>query len=43
MLHAGLDLGRRRLDVWRVDDLGAVIAHTVAPPEATVCATLPRG
>jgi transposase len=33
MLHAGLDLGRRRLDVWRVDDLGAVIAHTVAPPD----------
>ena len=31
MLHAGLDLSRRRLDVCLVDDVGQVVAHTAAP------------
>src|SRR3954464_8571868 len=34
MLHAGLDLSRRRVDVCLVDDVGQVVAHTAAPPDA---------
>ncbi len=34
MLHAGLDLSRRRLDVCLVDDVGEVVEHTAAPPDA---------
>ena len=34
MLHAGLDLSRRRLDVCLVDDAGEVVEHTAAPPDA---------
>jgi transposase len=33
MLHAGLDLSRRRLDVCLVDDAGEVVGHTAAPPD----------
>jgi hypothetical protein len=34
MLHAGLDLSRRRLDVCLVDDAGEVVARTAAAPDA---------
>jgi len=34
MLHAGLDLSRRRLDVCLIDDAGEVVDHTAAPPDA---------
>jgi hypothetical protein len=34
MLHAGLDLSRRRLDVCLIDDGGEVVDHTAAPPDA---------
>jgi transposase len=34
MLHAGLDLSRRRLDVCLIDDVGEVVEHTAAPPDA---------
>ena len=34
MLHAGLDLSRRRLDVCLVGDDGAVIGRLAAPPDA---------
>ena len=32
MLHAGLDLSRRRLDVCPVDDAGGLVAQLVAAP-----------
>ena len=28
MLHAGLDLSRRRLDVWLLDEHGELVAQT---------------
>jgi transposase len=34
MLHAGLDLSRRRLDVCLIDDDGEVVAQLAAPPDA---------
>jgi hypothetical protein len=34
MLHAGLDLSRRRLDVCLVDDAGELVEHTAAPPDS---------
>ena len=34
MLHAGLDLSRRRLDVCLVDDAGELVEHTASPPDA---------
>ena len=34
MLHAGLDLSRRRLDVCLVGDAGEVLAQTAAAPDA---------
>ena len=34
MLHAGLDLSRRRLDVCLLDDAGELVEHTAAPPDA---------
>jgi transposase len=34
MLHAGLDLSRRRLDVCLVDEAGEVLARTAAAPDA---------
>jgi transposase len=34
MLHAGLDLGRRRLDVCLIGDDGEVVAQLAAPPDA---------
>ena len=34
MLHAGLDLSRRRLDVCLIDDAGEIVEHTAAPPDA---------
>ena len=34
MLHAGLDLSRRRLDVCLVDDAGEVVAQIAAAPDA---------
>ncbi len=34
MLHAGLDLSRRRLDVCLVDDAGELVAQTAAAPDA---------
>jgi transposase len=33
MLHAGLDLSRRRLDVCLVDDAGEGVEHTAVPPD----------
>ena len=34
MLHAGLDLSRRRLDVCLLDERGELVAETAAPPDA---------
>jgi transposase len=34
MLHAGLDLSRRRLDVCLIDDEGDVVGRLAAPPDA---------
>ena len=34
MLHAGLDLSRRRLDVCLLNDAGEVLAQTAASPDA---------
>jgi transposase len=34
MLHAGLDLSRRRLDVCLVDDSGELVAQIAAAPDA---------
>jgi hypothetical protein len=34
MLHAGLDLSRRRLDVCLVNDAGELVEHTAAAPDA---------
>lgn len=34
MLHAGLDLSRKRLDVCLLDEQGARVAVTAAPPDA---------
>jgi hypothetical protein len=34
MLHAGLDLSRRRLDVCLIDDAGEVVEHTAGLPDA---------
>ena len=34
MLHAGLDLSRRRLDVCLLNDAGEVVAQTAAAPDA---------
>ena len=33
MLHAGLDLSRRRLDVCLVDDAGELVAQLAAAPD----------
>ena len=33
MLHAGLDLSRRRVDVCLVDDAGELVEHTAAAPD----------
>ena len=40
MLHAGLDLSRRRLDVCILSDDGELIARTAAPPDADGLARL---
>jgi transposase len=34
MLHAGLDLSRRRLDVCLLDEQGGTVQHITAPPDA---------
>ena len=34
MLHAGLDLSRRRLDVCLLGDAGELVAQTAAAPDA---------
>jgi hypothetical protein len=34
MLHAGLDLSRRRLDVCLVDDRGELVGESAVPPDA---------
>jgi transposase len=34
MLHAGLDLSRRRLDVCLLDEHGGIVQTTTAPPDA---------
>ena len=34
MLHAGLDLSRRRVDVCLLSDRGELVAETAAPPDA---------
>jgi hypothetical protein len=34
MLHAGLDLSRRRLDVCLVDDAGELVSRIAAAPDA---------
>src|SRR5215212_7535359 len=34
MLHAGLDLSRRRLDVCLLDEAGELVEHAAAPPDA---------
>jgi hypothetical protein len=39
MLHAGLDLSRRRVDVCLIDERGEVIAEIAAPADAMACAS----
>ena len=34
MLHVGLDLSRRRLDVCVIDDTGELVTQTASPPDA---------
>jgi hypothetical protein len=34
MLHAGLDLSRRRLDVCLLDDRGELVGESAVPPDA---------
>jgi hypothetical protein len=34
MLHIGLDLSRRRLDVCLLDERGGLVAETAVPPDA---------
>jgi predicted NBD/HSP70 family sugar kinase len=34
MLHAGLDLSRRRLEVCLIDEDGEVVGRLAAPPDA---------
>jgi hypothetical protein len=43
MLHAGLDLSRRRLDVCLVDDVGEVVAQTAVPPDVVAWGIWLRG
>jgi transposase len=43
MLHAGLDLSRRRLDVCLLDERGEVVEAIAAPPDADGLAGLARG
>ncbi len=38
MLHAGLDLSRKRLDVCLLSDHAEVVEDTAAPPDADGCA-----
>ena len=33
MLHAGLDLSRRRLDVCLLDDAGELVGEAAVPPD----------
>ena len=33
MLHAGLDLSRKRLDVCLLSDQGELVAETAVPPD----------
>ena len=33
MLHAGLDLSRKRLDVCLIDEAGEVVGRLAAPPD----------
>jgi transposase len=42
MLHAGLDLSRRRLDVCLLDQTGTTVTETAAPPDADGLAGLAR-
>jgi hypothetical protein len=41
MLHAGLDLSRRRLDICLLDEQGEVLVETAVPPDADGCAAWP--
>ena len=41
MVHAGLDLSRRRLDVCLIDDAGEVVEHSAAAPDADGLRHLP--
>jgi hypothetical protein len=43
MLHAGLDLSRRRLDVCVLDGHGELLAETAAPADVDGLRTLARG
>ena len=43
MLHAGLDLSRRRLDVCLLSDRGELVAETAVPPDADGLRGLVRG
>jgi hypothetical protein len=42
MLHAGLDLSRRRLDFHLLDELGETVDVGAAPPTQTACTAWPR-
>jgi hypothetical protein len=42
MLHVGLDLSRRRVDVCALSDHGELIAQTAAPPTPMGCAAWPN-
>jgi hypothetical protein len=41
ILHAGLDLSRRRLDFHLLDEGGETVEVGTAPPTLTGCAVLP--
>jgi len=42
MLHAGLDLSRRKLDVCLLSESGEHLDQLVAPPDAEALRTLAR-
>ena len=43
MLHAGLDLSRRKVDVWLLSGAGGLVDEWASPPDADGCAAWPRG
>ncbi len=43
MLHAGLDLSRKKIDICRLSASGERVDQLAAPPDADALRTLARG